>query len=630
MCGIAGGVALTAEARPDRERVAAMSCLVAHRGPDGEGVWVSPSGRACLAHRRLSIIDLATGQQPMVSEGGELGLVFNGEVYNYRELRQELALAGATFRTESDTEVLLRLVERRGADCVAPLRGMFAFAAWDDRAGRLLLARDRVGKKPLYYTVDGGCLYFASSLKALEEGAPAKRAVSPVAVDAFLTLGYVPAPATIFEGISKLEAATLLEVDAGGMRQRQFWDVDALPEPFEGSYDDAVDRVDELLTTAVELRLRSDVPLGVFLSGGIDSSLVAAIAQRRSSQPVSTFSIGFDTDGFDESGYAAAVAQRLGTEHHLFRARPDLLATLPQLVWHYGEPFADSSALPQWLLAEHTRPHVTVALGGDGGDEGFAGYDWYATAARLSRVARAVPARALAAAGSVLGASFAGSRRAGQARRGVAMLAARDDAQRFAALRSFVGPADARALYAGDLAAVRDERSGGYSPAAEAVASLYRRAEGSGLRRMRYADIRSYLADCLMPKVDVATMAHGLEARAPLLDQEVLAFALSLPDDFVVGPDGGKRVLRTVLSRYLPPALFDRPKQGFSVPLRSWFMREARATVEALPASERLAGTGWFDGPGLRRLVDEHAAGVRDHSDRLYSLLVLDAWLERR
>jgi asparagine synthase (glutamine-hydrolysing) len=631
MCGIAGGVALTPEARPDPARVAAMSCLVAHRGPDGEGVWQSASGRACLAHRRLSVIDLATGQQPMVSEDNEVGLVFNGEIYNYRELRNELAAAGATFRTESDTEVLLRLVQRRGPECVGPLRGMFAFAAWNERLGRLIVARDRVGKKPLYYTIDGGCLYFASSLKALEGSAPVKREVSAGAVDAFLTLGYVPAPGTIFQGVSKLDAATILEVDAGGVRERRFWDLAANPEPFTGTYEEAVDRVDELLNTAVSLRLRSDVPLGVFLSGGIDSSLVAAVAQRQSPVAVSTFSIGFDTNGFDESAYAAEVAERLGTKHRLFRAQPDLLATLPQLVWHYGEPFADSSALPQWLLAEHTRQHVTVALGGDGGDEGFAGYDWYATAARLSRVARAVPERAVAAASSVLGSRFAGSRRAGQARRGVAMLSARDDAQRFASLRSFVGPADARALYAGELAAVRAGRDAGFhSPAADAIAALYRRGEGSALRRMRYADIRSYLADCLMPKVDVATMAHGLEARAPLLDQEVLAFALSLPDDYVRGPDGGKRVLRSVLSRYLPAALFDRPKQGFSVPLRSWFLQEARSTVAALPTSERLLETGWFNAAGLRGLVDEHAAGLRDNSDRLYALLVLDEWLKRR
>lgn len=630
MCGIAGAVALTTDARPDPRRVAAMSCLIAHRGPDGEGLWRSPSGRACLAHRRLSIIDLATGQQPMVSDDGATGLVFNGEIYNYKELRRDLESRGARFHTESDTEVLLRLVEELGAGSVQPLRGMFAFAAWDDRAGRLTMVRDRVGKKPLYYTADDGCLYFASSLRSLEESSPQRWEVDPAAVDAFLTLGYVPAPGTIYQGIAKLEAGMVLEADADGIRQRRYWDFAPAADPFDGSYDDAVDRLGELLDSAVALRLRSDVPLGVFLSGGIDSSLIAAVAARQSTVQISTFSIGFDVEGFDESVYAQQVADRLGTNHRLFRARPDLLATLPEMVLHYGEPFADSSALPTWLLAQHTRPHVTVALGGDGGDEGFAGYEWYRTAARLARVTRAVPERAFALAsstvGGLLGTAFAGSRRAGQARRRMAILGAPDAAHRFAELRTFVSAADARSLYAGDLAEARRNGPG----ASQLLAALYQRAGGSELRRMRYVDIASYLADCLLPKVDVATMAHGVEARAPLLDQEVLAFALSLPDEYVMGASGGKRILRTLLGRYLPRELFERPKQGFSVPLKSWFLTEARGTVAALADSERLVGSGWFRADGIRTLVSEHMAGLRDNSDRLYSLLVLDEWLKRR
>ncbi len=615
---------------PDPERIRMMSCEIAHRGPDGEGLWRSASGRACLAHRRLSIIDIATGQQPMTSDDGQTGLVFNGEIYNYRELRQELAASGAAFHTESDTEVLLRLLERRGLSCVDDLRGMFAFALWDERRGRLLVARDRVGKKPLYYVVDGGCLYFASSLKALEQSTSLRWNVDAGAVDAFLTLGYIPAPGTIYTGICKLEAGHVLEADADGVRTRQFWDLGPSPEPFLGSYDDAVDALDDLLNTAVALRLRSDVPLGVFLSGGIDSSLVTAVAVRQSPTQVQTFSIGFDVQAFDESVYAAKVAEKLGTRHHTFRAHPDLLGMLPDLVWHYGEPFAVSSALPTWLLAQHTRPHVTVALGGDGGDEGFAGYNWYRTAEKLQRMTRAVPEQVFALAsntiGGFLGAAMPRSHRAGQARRGMAILGAGGAAHRFAALRSFVGRADARALYAGDLAAVRATRGS----AADRLATLYEQADGSALRRMRYSDIRTYLADCLLPKVDVATMAHGLEARAPLLDQEVLEFALSLPDEYVIGPDGGKRILRTLLSRYVPPELFERPKMGFSVPLKTWFMTEARERVAALSTSERLLGTGWFKAEGIRTLVEEHMTGLRNHGDRLYSMLVLDEWLKRR
>jgi asparagine synthase (glutamine-hydrolysing) len=629
MCGIAGGVALRADARPDPERVAAMSCRVAHRGPDGEGVWRSPSGRACLAHRRLSVIDLATGQQPMVAEDDSLGLVFNGEIYNYRELRADLAAEGVAFRTQSDTEVLLHLVARSGAEAVEPLRGMFAFAAWDERAGRLTLARDRVGKKPLYYVVEGGCLYFASSLKALRETVGRGWPLDVGALDAYLTLGYVPAPMTIYDGVSKLEAGTVLTADAAGVRTRRYWSLASEDEPFAGTFEEAVDRTDEILQEAVALRLRSDVPLGVFLSGGIDSSLVAAVAARRSTTAVSTFSIGMDVAAFDESSYAAEVARQLGTEHHLFRARPDLLATLPEMVWHFGEPFADSSALPTWLLAQHTRKHVTVALGGDGGDEAFAGYNWYRTAARLRRVTRAVPAPAFAVASRTLDATLrtrmSGSARAGQLRRALAMLGVEPGARRFAALRSFIGPAEAATLYAGPLPAARREAAEG---AAGLLVERYRECEGRDLRRMRYVDITTYLADGLLPKVDVATMAHGLEARAPLLDQELVRFGLTLPDEYLVGAAGGKLVLRALLARYLPPALFERPKQGFSIPLKSWFAGEVYGAVAALATSERLVGTGWFRSEGIDQLVREHAGGLRDHSQRLFGLLVLDEWLK--
>ncbi|HEY0971416.1 MAG TPA: asparagine synthase (glutamine-hydrolyzing), partial [Gemmatimonadales bacterium] len=402
MCGIAGAVALRPDARPDAERVRRMSALVAHRGPDGDGLWISPSGRACLAHRRLSIIDLATGGQPMARADGEAAIVFNGEIYNYLELRRDLQGSGVALRTESDTEALLHLLGRDGAAALDALRGMFAFAYWDDRAGRLILARDRVGKKPLYHAEVDGSLYFASSIRALRAALPASRPIDVDALDSYLTLGYIPAPLTIHQGVSKLPAGTVMETAISGARkERRFWDLATDDDRFEGSFDDALDALDALLDESVALRLRSDVPLGVFLSGGIDSSLVTALAARRA-PGVRTFSISMDDAAFDESRYAAEVARILGTEHHVFRAVPDLLGTLPEMVSHFGEPYADSSALPTWLLARETRRHVTVALGGDGGDEAFAGYNWYFTAARLARLSGMVPSPAYAAAGQAL------------------------------------------------------------------------------------------------------------------------------------------------------------------------------------------------------------------------------------
>lgn len=629
MCGIAGAVALSDPARPAHDRVARMSHLLVHRGPDAEGSWVSPSGRAVFAHRRLSIIDLATGGQPMLNDSGQIGLVFNGEIYNYRELRKELANRGVPFRTDSDTEVILRLYERAGTDCVHHLRGMFGFAIWDDRLERLTLARDRVGKKPVYYTTEDGCVYFSSTLSALRQTSRTRWHIDLSAMDSYMTLGYIPAPQTIYAEVSKLEAGTVVTFDRGRTVTHRYWDFAAESALPAETFVDAVDRLDEMLHTAVRLRLRSDVPLGVFLSGGVDSSLVTAVAARQSATPIATFSIGFDIAAFDESEYAAQVARRLGTEHHVFRAQPDLLHTLPDMVRHFGEPFADASALPTWMLARETRKHVTVALGGDGGDEAFAGYDWYRSAARLGRITDAVPERALTFARRsfdvMLRNAFPTSRRLGRIRRGIAMLDVRDVAPRFAALRSFVGPSEVELLYAGPLLQARCSEG---SPAGTLLTTRYRRAGGSDLRRMRCVDVATYLADCLMPKVDVATMAHGLEARAPLLDHEVLRFALSLPDEWLVDRSGGKKILRAVLSRYLPLPMFERPKHGFSVPLKRWFSTSLRSAVSGLATSERLMETGLFKLSGIQSLVQEHVTERRDHSQRLFGLLVLDEWLK--
>src|SRR3989442_612476 len=454
MSGMAGAVALKDSARLDRERLCRMAGLMSHRGPDGEGFWAEPRGRAALAHRRLSIIDIAGGRQPMCSDDGRIALVFNGEIYNYRELRQSLSDQGVRFHTVSDTEVLLRMYERYGSEAVRYLRGMFAFAVWDGTRGELVLARDRVGKKPLFYALDDECCYFASTLGALRDTDPRARPVRLAALDAFLTLGYIPAPQSIWDGISKLPAGTMLRVSASGSRSLRYWALEGALKPFAGRFAEAVDQLEDLLTTSVTLRLRSDVPLGLFLSGGIDSSLVTAIAARHCQGEASTFSIGFAEAAFDESGYAERVAQHLGTRHRTFTGRPVMLDILPVLVRHFGEPFGDDAALAVWMLARETRQHVTVVLTGDGGEEGFAGYDWYRTALRLTRWRSVAPKAALRR-----GAAVRSERPwVKRIRRGLRTLAL-DEPERFAALRTFVGPDEAGTLYAGDL--LRERRGSG-------------------------------------------------------------------------------------------------------------------------------------------------------------------------
>jgi len=627
MCGLAGAIAVAPDARVDHERLCRMAALMGHRGPDAVGSWSDPAGRAALVHRRLSIIDVAGGSQPMWNESGDVVVVLNGEIYNYREERQALVDAGFTFRTNSDTEVLLRLYERYGAECVHRLRGMFAFAVWDGIRGELIVARDRVGKKPLFFALENGCFYFASTLNAIRDTSPAAPRMNLEALDAFLGLGYIPAPLSIWQNISKLPAATLLSVSRQGLRATQYWHLGAEREPFDGSFEDAVDRVDELLNTAVSLRLRSDVPLGVFLSGGIDSSLVTAIAKRQSAGPTLTFSIGFEDPAFNEAVHAERIAAHLGTEHRTFHARPEMLHVLPELVRHFGEPFGDSSALAVFLLARESRAYVTVALTGDGGDEGFGGYGWYRTALRLKRLRYLIPAP-LAWAGALASRAFdSESRIVQRARRGLRVLAL-GEAERFGALRTFMGRDEMHMLYAGDLRRARAH--GGFS-ADDWVAARYGEASGTPLRRMRLADVATYLADGLMPKVDVTTMAHGLEARAPLLDQEILQFALGLPDEWLLDGNGGKGILKALLARYVPTPLFQRPKQGFTVPLQRWFAGAVRGDVlDDLHHEEALLDTGWFQARGIQQLVSEHKAGLRDHTQRLYDLVVLREWLSQR
>lgn len=626
MCGIAGVFGLRPGTAIDRAVAERMSLAVAHRGPDGTGHWHSGDGRVSFAHRRLSIIDLETGAQPMADPATGVVIVFNGEIYNYIELRQELRAQGVCFHTQSDTEVLLRLYLEHGTAAVERLRGMYAFALWDPRAGQVFAARDRIGKKPFYYAVDGERFLFASTFHAVRAELSGPAETDPRCVHEFLVSGYVRAPRTIDPRVSKLPAGTLLTAGREGVQVARYWDIANRLAPFEGSYEEALDALDEILNTAVAIRLRSDVPLGVFLSGGVDSSLVAAVAARQSDRRILTFSVGFDDPRFDERVHAARIAEHIGSEHHAFQSHFNILDLLPDLVRHYGEPFGDPSALPIWLLAERTRRHVTVAVGGDGGDEGFAGYDWYRTAERVRGLGRWLPRSVWRAGASAAGATGAAFGRAGRLARSLSLLSY-DHHARFSHLRAFIDPLLARRLYAGDLKAFTSTTPGG---GAETDPDEFPDAsDGDPMTWMRVADIRTYLADCLMPKVDVATMAHGLEARAPLLDHELLGFALSLPPAWLTDRRSGKLILKALARRYLPPDTLDRPKQGFDVPLITWFARELRPRMTELPRSQVLRETGWFQLDALGRLVAEHMRGGRDHAQRLYNLLILEEWLRQ-
>ena len=624
MCGIAGGVAIRSDARPSLERIQRMSELIAHRGPDGTGWWSSPDGACILAHRRLSVIDLETGAQPMQHVERPVTVVFNGEIYNYLEIRDQLTREGQRFETRSDTEVILGAYVARDLEFLEPLRGMFAIALWDATRRQLVLARDQIGKKPLYYAVEDGCLYFASTLEALRRTTDSRWTPNRAAISAYLTLGYVPAPLTVYDQAHKLEAGTSLCAGPGGIGStRKFGTLPSELEPFDGTFDQACDETARLLTEAVRIRLRSDVPLGIFLSGGVDSSLVTAIATRECGVDLQTFSIGFSVDRYDESQHAAQVAQSLGAKHTVLRVDEDLLGLLPQFSLHSGEPLGDVSALPLWVLAELTRRHVTVALAGDGGDELFGGYVWYATAARLENVhALAGGARLRStrqALASVVAGSGTSSALSGRIVRTLDALAPGTAASRFAHLRVLFSERDfARVMPAG----------GSYSDNFTRAISVFEAVGGDALRRMRAADMATYLADCLMPKVDVATMAHALEARAPLLDTVLADFALTLPQRYLIDRTGGKRVLRSLLARYVPRTLVERPKQGFTVPLDEWFRGPLSERLREIARSDALAALG-LDLDGLASLRDEHARGQRNHGDRLFALLALDDWARR-
>ena len=628
MCGIVGKVNFDG-APVDAGWLHAACDLVAHRGPDGERALIENDGRGAsvgFGHRRLRIIDLnPTADQPMQNTGcrhegkPDLAIVFNGEIYNYLELRRELQARGHRFTTDSDTEVILHLYEERGAGCVEPLRGMFAFAIWDRSHGQVMLARDRVGKKPLYYRHDRLRLWFASEARAILADPDVPIEIDPQAIRTYLTLGYVAGAESAFAGLRRLPPGCVAVIDRSGIRLERYWTLAYEPKlPLTQAA--AIDEVRRRLDESVRLRLISDVPLGAFLSGGIDSSAIVALMSRAGGR-VKTFSIGFDDDRFNELAYARAVAGRFDTDHHEFVVKPELDDILPRLAWHYGEPFADSSAVPTYHLARLAREHITVALTGDGGDESFAGYRRY-VAERLSTRAAVWPAgvrRIGAAMLAWLPTASESRSRLYDIRR---LLAGLDQprAKRYASWFGFFDPA--AALLDRDFAAATSE-SLALEPLRQAF-ELHRVLDPADAAMA--ADVSAYLPDDLLVKADIATMAHGLEARSPLLDQEVMAFAARLPAAMKLQGRSTKAFFKRALSGLVPDEILSRPKMGFAVPLDSWLRTSLRDMTSDVLLSSRARQFGILQQDAVERLVNEHMSGAASHGHRIWALLMLHLW----
>ncbi|BBF91359.1 asparagine synthase (glutamine-hydrolyzing) [Blastochloris tepida] len=633
MCGIAG--LIDPRRRGDEPALAravqAMADAIAHRGPDGAGVWVDAAAGLALSHRRLAIVDLSpAGAQPMVSADGNWAISYNGEIYNAAELRRHPALDGIAWRGHSDTEAIVESVARRGlAETLQDLNGMYAIALWDRRQRRLHLVRDRLGIKPLFFEASNGRLAFGSELKALRAIDEGPRQLNPGAVASFLRLGYVPAPHAIFVGVEKVLPGETVTCSADGTLTRsRYWRLeDAVAagraDPLDVPDGEAEDRLAALLADAIGRQMIADVPLGAFLSGGVDSSTVAALMVGANKGAVRTFSIGFPEFGFDESVHAAAVARHLGTEHtELVVTAADALAVVPQLADMFDEPFADSSQIPTHLVSKLTRAHVTVALSGDGGDELFAGYNRHLVAARdWPRIARLpLPLRRIAAFG--LGA-LPPQLVDGAARLLPRRLVPAQPADKIAKLAGILA-LDPDALYRRLVSQGPDPAL--HLAAPECVAGLGTPPDGLDLLdRMRFADTVTYLPDDILQKVDRASMAVALEARPPLLDHRIVEFAWRLPPRFLVRGGETKWILRRVLDRYVPRALIDRPKMGFGVPLADWLRGPLRDWAADLIESD----AGVLDPAPARAMWREHLSGRRNHAYALWTLAMFEAWRRR-
>jgi asparagine synthase (glutamine-hydrolysing) len=620
VCGITGKVSVGA--RIDEQLITRMCSVIEHRGPDSRGLFLDDG--VGLGIQRLRIIDLSTGDQPIFNEDRTVAVVLNGEIYNYREIRDDLVKRGHRFATASDTEVIVHLYEEHGRGCVEHLRGMFAFALWDGTNRRLLLARDRVGKKPLFYAVKGDTLWFASEAKAILEDDAIDRGVNFDAVDSFLHFQYVPHPLSAFASLRKLSPAHTLVWEGGRVDVDRYWQLSYRPTADGCSEQEAHELIRAKLLEATRLRLRSDVPLGAFLSGGVDSSAVVAAMAKQSAEPVKTFSIGFDVESYDETRYARDVADLYATDHHELRVEPNAMEVLPQLVWHYGEPFADSSAIPSFYLAELTRRHVTVALNGDGGDENFAGYSRYLGKGIRERVGRwpAPARRVVALAARIVRPSereWSFRSRLDRLGRTAEMTAF----ERYAMSMAYFTEWERERLYTPEF---REQLGDRTAPRVIRDPWLGSDAEDP-VNRLLDVDVNTYLAGDLLVKMDIASMAHSLEVRSPLLDHELMELCAQLPGDWKLRNGVTKKLFKDALRPWLPDRLLERPKWGFAVPIDSWLRGPLRHLPTHVLLDPRSTGRGFFREDYVRSLIDTHVTGRRDNAFRIWALIQLELWL---
>jgi asparagine synthase (glutamine-hydrolysing) len=623
MCGIVGIVRCDG-LDVDRALLTRMADAVRHRGPDDDGFYLN--GPVGLGMRRLSIIDVKGGRQPIHNQDSTAWIVFNGEIYNYLELREQLEKLGHTFYTNSDTEAIIHAYDQYGADCPKHLRGMFAFAIWDERTQELFLARDRVGKKPVLYAQVNGQLVFGSEFSALLQHPDIGKEIDSEALNHYLSFMCVPAPLTAYREIRKLEPGHSLRYRKGEIRIQRYWQPD-FSQKLDISEQEAGEQAIKILRDAVKVRLMSEVPLGAFLSGGIDSSAVVALMTEESSAPVKTFSIGFEEQDFSELHHARRVAEHVGADHHEFIVRPDALEVLPILVEHYGEPFADSSAVPTYYVARETRKQVTVALNGDGGDESFAGYERYA-AMRLAERYHRIPAllrdTVLRQAIELMPSSETRRSRMRDVKRFVEA-ASLPKIERYLRWVSVFDSQAKQDLYTDNFKQETQANS-----AAGIINPWFARANGSGIvDAALLTDIMTYLPNDLLVKVDIATMANSLEARSPFLDHHVIEFAASLPEKYKLRGLTTKYLLKRVLKKLLPAENLGRRKMGFGVPISHWFRGKLQPFLRETILSEAALKRGLFKPGAVKRLVELHTRGERDYSHQLWTLLMLELWFQR-